>query len=116
MSEARATTLKDCPFCGRDVSDCIHKHHKHEMYQFIHRCRVMGALTIDWRDSLDIEAMWNMRISMAAKDSVRLQAENDRLRTGLSDIVVACDRRYGLDAITEIANTAMNNGEEGKPC
>jgi ribosomal protein S27AE len=53
--------LKSCPFCGEAVE--IAKHHKEDLWWLIHRCKVMGPLTIDWRGNQEsIVRQWNTRV------------------------------------------------------
>lgn len=52
--------LKSCPFCGGEAS--ITKHFREEMYNLIHRCPNMGAMSIDWRVTKDeLIRIWNTR-------------------------------------------------------
>jgi len=56
--------VKTCPFCGEKPE--LTKHHKDPMWSLLHRCKIMGPLTIDWRESLsDIVRQWNTRASVA---------------------------------------------------
>jgi len=58
--ELKERKVKTCPFCG-EKPDLI-KHHKDPMWSLLHRCPVMGPLTIDWRESLsDLVRQWNTR-------------------------------------------------------
>ena len=52
--------LKPCPFCGGELE--ITKHFREEIWRAIHRCKVMGPMTIDWRDTKEeIIKKWNTR-------------------------------------------------------
>jgi hypothetical protein len=54
------STLLPCPFCGGEGQ--ISKHHKQEVWSFLHRCPVMGLMTMDWLTSVDaIAKKWNTR-------------------------------------------------------
>lgn len=52
--------LIPCPFCGRDAE--ITKHYRYEMWRLIHRCKVMGAMEIDWDENRTrLLETWNTR-------------------------------------------------------
>lgn len=52
--------LRPCPFCG-EVPE-VTKHFREEVWQMVHRCDVMGPLSIDWSSSIDaITEKWNTR-------------------------------------------------------
>lgn len=52
--------LKPCPFCGG--TPVITKHHKEEMWGFMHRCPVIGAVSWGFRESIESHAKdWNTR-------------------------------------------------------
>ncbi|MCI3945492.1 hypothetical protein K0038_02534 [Pseudomonas syringae] len=53
-----------CPFCGE--LPIITKHHREEMYVFMHRCEVLGPIGRDFReDPMSHVEMWNTRIAAA---------------------------------------------------
>lgn len=53
-------TLQICPFCGELPK--ITKHFKEEQWNLIHRCPVIGIISIDWRDDHDqLISTWNTR-------------------------------------------------------
>lgn len=50
-----------CPFCGEQPE--INHHHKDPLWSLLHRCKVMGPLTIDWQSSLSsLVRQWNTRV------------------------------------------------------
>ena len=52
--------LLGCPWCGKKPD--IHKHFRDPMWQLLHRCKVMGPLRIDWKDSVEkLVTQWNDR-------------------------------------------------------
>ncbi len=51
--------LKPCPFCGETPE--LSKHFREDMWQMIHRCKVMGPILIEWGDALRITKQWNTR-------------------------------------------------------
>lgn len=57
----KTINLLPCPFCGSKEAR-VSKHFKEDMWRFLHRCPLMGALEIDWKSSVeDIAKMWNTR-------------------------------------------------------
>lgn len=51
-----------CPFCGE--LPIITKHHREEMYAFMHRCEVLGPIARDFReDPMWHVEMWNTRVA-----------------------------------------------------
>ena len=58
--EITSADLLACPWCGETPN--IHKHFRDPMWHLIHRCRIMGALQIDWTDKPEtLVARWNHR-------------------------------------------------------
>lgn len=56
--------MLNCPFCGE--LPIITKHHREEMYNFIHRCEVLGPISRDFReDPMAHVEMWNTRFAAA---------------------------------------------------
>ncbi|MDH0749480.1 Lar family restriction alleviation protein [Pseudomonas sp. GD03842] len=56
--------LLPCPFCGG--IPVITKHHKEEIYSFMHRCPVVGTISRDFRERAQDHAdMWNTRAAPA---------------------------------------------------
>jgi hypothetical protein len=51
--------LLPCPFCGGDAE--INKHFREDMWSLLHRCRVMGPISIDWTSRESIWKRWNHR-------------------------------------------------------
>ena len=52
--------LLPCPFCAGEAK--ITKHFKYDdLFNLIHRCRLVGPIMIDWRDREQIVANWNTR-------------------------------------------------------
>jgi hypothetical protein len=50
----------DCPFCGEQPE--ITKHFKEALWSLLHRCTVVGPITIEWREKLsDLVRTWNTR-------------------------------------------------------
>ena len=41
-----ALELKPCPFCGGEAK--ITKHFREDIWRLLHRCSVVGAITLDW--------------------------------------------------------------------
>lgn len=61
--------LLPCPFCGQ--VPIITKHHREEMYSFMHRCEVLGPISRDFReDPADHVKMWNTRAKPAGSEQV----------------------------------------------
>lgn len=59
--------LLPCPFCGGQPD--VVKHFKHPMWNLMHRCSVMGPLSIDWKDSkAALENQWNQRYTGWVRD------------------------------------------------
>lgn len=59
-SPVESSALLACPFCGE--TPAITKHFKEQMWSLIHRCPVIGAITIDWHDSQrEVVGQWNTR-------------------------------------------------------
>jgi hypothetical protein len=49
-----------CPFCGEQP--LISKHYKEEMWNLIHRCKIVGPIAIDWKEAVEtLLDRWNMR-------------------------------------------------------
>lgn len=49
-----------CPFCGGIPE--ITKHFKEEMWSLLHRCKIMGAIKLEWRENEDVLIQkWNIR-------------------------------------------------------
>ncbi len=49
-----------CPFCGQQPQ--FPKHFKHEMWQLIHRCPIVGTLHMGWtEDYCSLIDAWNTR-------------------------------------------------------
>ncbi|KWS07505.1 hypothetical protein AL064_19030 [Pseudomonas syringae pv. syringae] len=63
--------LLRCPFCGG--VPFITKHHREEMYAFIHRCEVLGPISRDFREdpAAHVE-MWNTRVQPTANTRIVL--------------------------------------------
>jgi hypothetical protein len=52
--------LLPCPFCGETPT--ISKHFKEDLWSMIHRCEVIGPITIGWSGSMEyIIETWNTR-------------------------------------------------------
>jgi len=51
--------LLPCPWCGGIPE--VNKHFREDMYSLLHRCPVMGPLSLDWSSEGDNEARWNQR-------------------------------------------------------
>jgi hypothetical protein len=52
--------LRACPFCGGAAE--ITKHFKEDIWRLLHRCPVVGPITIDWWDDrMRLIAAWNRR-------------------------------------------------------
>lgn len=65
MSDTRnSTELLPFPFCGE--MPVITKHHREEMYGFLHRCTVIGPISWGFReDKSSHVAQWNRRTQPA---------------------------------------------------
>jgi hypothetical protein len=49
-----------CPFCGEKPD--VHKHHKDPLWSLLHRCKVIGPITIEWQsDRNGLIRVWNTR-------------------------------------------------------
>jgi len=93
--------LLSCPFCGETPE--ISKHFRDPLWQLIHRCHVMGAITIDWRESEQaIAEQWNTRVD---------QPEIKRLRTALEDCERMLRLSTTLDSIIHSHNEAIKNAQ-----
>jgi hypothetical protein len=58
------TELKPCPFCGEAPE--INAHFNPVMgHSLIHRCKVLGPITIDWSERARIVEKWNTRVDVA---------------------------------------------------
>lgn len=51
--------LKPCPFCGDRAE--LTKHFSSEMWRLIHRCKVLGPISLDWGDKETHIKSWNTR-------------------------------------------------------
>ena len=59
MSE-ELLNIKGCPWC--EQRPIITKHYKEEMWNLIHRCKIIGTISFDWCGSLERLIMpWNER-------------------------------------------------------
>ena len=69
---AEGDTPLGCPWCGEPP--VITKHFKHEMWSLLHRCRIIGTISIDWTtDRLQLLGNWNHR-------SVLVVGENNGIK------------------------------------
>ena len=60
LAPAAYSALLPCPFCGETPEPS--KHFKHDMWQLIHRCEVIGPIVVDWKDSKEmLVEQWNTR-------------------------------------------------------
>lgn len=49
-----------CPFCGE--VPVITKHFREDMWNLIHRCKIIGVISLDWSDSIKrLKNQWNHR-------------------------------------------------------
>lgn len=63
--------LEPCPFCG-GIPD-ISKHFKEEMWRLLHKCPVVGAITMDWTSPASrLVKRWNRRAPHAPADWAQL--------------------------------------------
>ena len=63
--QEKQAALLACPWCG-EFPD-IHKHFRDPLWQLLHRCKIMGALHIDWTDKPEtLVKRWNHRHVSAA--------------------------------------------------
>lgn len=54
--------LKPCPFCGNQP--VITKHFKEEIWNLLHRCNIVGVISIDWSSSeQELIDRWNTRVA-----------------------------------------------------
>lgn len=53
------TVFRPCPWCGYKPD--VAKHFKSDEHQLIHRCAVMGNITLDWSQKSDLLERWNYR-------------------------------------------------------
>lgn len=51
--------LKPCPFCGE--KPIVSKHYEYNEFRLVHRCRVIGPISIDWTSEENIIKRWNTR-------------------------------------------------------
>ena len=51
--------LLPCPFCGGRAE--IAKHFREDMWNLIHRCKVMDPMTMGWSDRETLVKRWNAR-------------------------------------------------------
>lgn len=75
-----AEKLSPCPFCGETPQ--ITKHHREDIYSFMHRCQVLGPISWGFREDqyAHIEK-WNSRaqpVDMRQAGSSTQRHENDR--------------------------------------
>ena len=59
--------LKSCPFCGGEEAH-ITKHFKEDMYNLIHRCKIIGCIKLDWSDKKTLIKAWNTRPESVYKE------------------------------------------------
>jgi hypothetical protein len=57
--QSASNALLACPFCGETPE--LSKYFKEDMYQMIHRCKVMGAICLDWSSAERVAKRWNTR-------------------------------------------------------
>ncbi len=55
--------LKPCPFCGGTAE--LNKHFKHDLWSLIHRCRLVGPISMEWGDKASHISNWNTRAQAA---------------------------------------------------
>jgi len=66
MSDNQTTVLigdnaLPCPFCGEQPK--ITKHFREEIWRLTHHCRVIGPITINWRETIpSLLKDWNRRV------------------------------------------------------
>ncbi len=59
-AEPAEPSFLGCPFCG--LMPRVTKHHKEEVWNLVHRCRVFGSMSIDWTTKEQIAQAWNTRV------------------------------------------------------
>lgn len=65
--------FKSCPFCGETPEPT--KHYQYDEWQMIHRCPVIGPITLSWRSSLEMLAeQWNRRAEPEKVEPVTVAA------------------------------------------
>ena len=52
--------LLPCPFCGGDDVS-LTKHFRDDVWNLIHRCRYVAAITVDWSTRARVVERWNTR-------------------------------------------------------
>lgn len=57
--------LKRCPFCGRNPEPIVKT--IYEGYNFLHRCEVVGVISIEFSSKERIELAWNTRRSTPSR-------------------------------------------------
>lgn len=66
--------IKPCPFCG--VKPDVIKHFKHDIWSLMHRCKLVGPISIDWCDDINgISRRWNRRASDTPSGVERKEGE-----------------------------------------
>ncbi|MEE4662754.1 hypothetical protein V2L09_02325 [Pseudomonas alliivorans] len=89
MTNKPNDALLPCPFCGQ--VPIITKHHREEMYSFMHRCEVLGPISRDFReDPAGHVRMWNTRTQPADQ-----QGEPVGRVMSEAELPVGFDRRTG---------------------
>ncbi|WP_010219412.1 hypothetical protein [Pseudomonas syringae group genomosp. 3] len=95
-----------CPFCGE--LPVITKHHREEMYAFMHRCEVLGPIGRDFReDPMSHVEMWNTRAA-AAPQPPALGGEPERLTVSFED------HKVGQAALLEHIEVLKKQLQESK--
>jgi hypothetical protein len=103
-------SLLPCPFCGKAPE--LTKHFRDESYSFMHRCSVLGPISMGFREDPKChEAVWNTRIEspeVAALQSTIAQLE-DKLNKAID---LDFQRRETIEQLqARIAELESGRGE-----
>ncbi|WP_172901743.1 Lar family restriction alleviation protein [Pseudomonas putida] len=108
--------LLPCPFCGEKPQ--ITKHHREDIYSFMHRCQVLGPISWGFREDQQAHIeKWNARAQPAQQPHpepiawmvgtaiwwTKEEAERDAAATGLPIV--------GLGPMSGVAPSEQNQGE-----
>ncbi|MBP2091738.1 MULTISPECIES: Lar family restriction alleviation protein [Pseudomonas] len=108
--------LLPCPFCGEKPQ--ITKHHREDIYSFMHRCQVLGPISWGFREDQQAHIeKWNARAQPAPQPHpepiawmvgtaiwwTKEEAERDAAATGLPIV--------GLGPMSGVAPSEQNQGE-----
>lgn len=62
--------LLPCPFCGETPE--YSKHFKENIWQMLHRCKVIGPISIGWMSRKEsIAEQWNKRVFVVTPETVK---------------------------------------------